>query len=63
VVRHSVRKRFPWPAPALAELPRLAEQGKSLREIARELQARGLVDQKPDASVVRRALSGLGGGR
>jgi len=62
MVRHQVRKRFPWPSEALAQLPELAREGKSLREIARELEARGLVDAKPDASVVRRALAGLSGG-
>lgn len=59
MVRHSVRKRFPWPAPALAELPKLAEEGRSLREVARELHARGLLREVPDAAVVRRAMAGL----
>lgn len=62
MVRHSVRKRFPWPERALAELPRLAP-GRSLRGLARELQRRGLVRELPDASVVRRALAGLQEGK
>jgi hypothetical protein len=56
MVRHHVRKRFPWPERALAELPRLAP-GRSLREIARALHERGLVRALPDPSVVRRALA------
>lgn len=58
MVRHSVRKRFPWPARALAQLPELAP-GRSLRQLARELKRRGLVREIPDAAVVRRALCAL----
>lgn len=56
MVRHRVRKRFPWPARALAQLPQLAARAHSYRELARELHARGLVRELPDAAVVRRAV-------
>ena len=56
MVRHRVRKRFPWSARHLAQLAQLAAQGRSYRELARELHARGLVRELPDAAVVRRAV-------
>jgi hypothetical protein len=55
MVRHKIHYRFPWSPAALEALPKLAK-GRSLRQLARELKARKLVDQVVDAATVRRAL-------
>jgi hypothetical protein len=66
MVRHRVRKRFPWSTSALEQLaqlggqkrcqPRRCLEGPSYRQLARQLTQPGLLKEKPDAATVRRAL-------
>lgn len=59
MTRHNVRHRFPWRRRALRAL-RVLAPGRTYRALARELRARGLVDELVDPATVRRAVLRVG---